>query len=76
MLHELHIRDIALIKDAWIEPGDGFTVFTGETGAGKTVLLSALKLIVGERGDTTLIRHGADDARIEAFARYMKSGSK
>jgi len=66
MLEELHVRDIALIKEAWIEPGAGLTVFTGETGAGKTVLLNALKLIVGERGDTTLIRHGADAARIEA----------
>jgi len=66
MLQELHIRDIALIKDAWIEPSAGFTVFTGETGAGKTVLLNALKLIVGERGDLSLIRHGAESARIEA----------
>ena len=66
MLEELHIRDVALIKEAWIEPGAGFTVFTGETGAGKTVLLNALKLIVGERGDFSLIRHGADNARIEA----------
>jgi len=66
MLQELHIRDIALIKEAWIEPSAGFTVFTGETGAGKTVLLNALKLIVGERGDLSLIRHGAESARIEA----------
>jgi DNA repair protein RecN (Recombination protein N) len=66
MLEELHIRDIALIKDAWIEPSAGFTVFTGETGAGKTVLLNALKLIMGERGDLSLIRHGAQAARIEA----------
>jgi len=66
MLEELHIRDVALIRDTWIEPSPGFTVFTGETGAGKTVLLNALKLIIGERGDLSLIRHGADAARIEA----------
>jgi len=66
VLDELHIRDIALIKEAWIEPGTGLTVFTGETGTGKTVLLSALKLIIGERADTSLIAAGAESARIEA----------
>ncbi|MCL2024394.1 MAG: DNA repair protein RecN [Coriobacteriia bacterium] len=66
MLEELHIRNVALIEEAWIEPGPKLTVLTGETGAGKTVLLSALKLIMGERADTALIRTGADAAQIEA----------
>ena len=75
MLDELHIRDVALIKEAWIEPGRGLTVFTGETGAGKTVLLNALKLIIGERGDLSLIARGADSARIEArFSDIGESG--
>lgn len=70
MLEELHIRDLALIEDAWIEFGPGMTVLTGETGAGKTVLLGALKLLIGERADATSVRSGAAEALVEGrFAR-------
>ena len=54
MLEELHVRDLALIEEAWLELGPGMTVLTGETGAGKTVLVGALKLLLGERADATL----------------------
>ncbi|MDR1412443.1 MAG: AAA family ATPase, partial [Actinomycetes bacterium] len=47
MLSDLHIRDFALIQDAWLEFEAGLTVLTGETGTGKTVLLSALGLLMG-----------------------------
>ncbi len=65
MLRELHIRDLALIEDVWLEFAPGMTVLSGETGAGKTALVGALKLLVGERGDSTLVRAGAQEARVE-----------
>ena len=66
MLRDLHIQDFALIDDLWLEFGPGLTVLTGETGAGKTVLLSALGLIMGQRGDSGQIAVGADKAKVEA----------
>ena len=65
MLEELHVKDLALIDEAWLELGPGMTVLTGETGAGKTVLVGALKLLLGERGDATLVRSGAAEAVVE-----------
>lgn len=65
MLEELHVRDLALIEEAWIEFGPGLTVLTGETGAGKTVLVGALKLLLGERADASAVRSGAAEALVE-----------
>ncbi|MDP2182459.1 MAG: DNA repair protein RecN [Actinomycetota bacterium] len=65
MLEELHVRDLALIEDVRLEFGPGMTVLTGETGAGKTALVGALKLLVGERADSTLVRAGAQEALVE-----------
>lgn len=65
MLLELHVRDLALVDDVWAEFGPGLTVLTGETGAGKTVLVGALKLLLGERADASLVRSGADEAVVE-----------
>jgi len=65
VLDQLHVRDLALVEDAWLEPGAGLTVLTGETGAGKTVLVEALMLLLGERGDATLVRAGASEAVVE-----------
>ncbi len=65
MLEELHVRDLALIEEAWLELGPGMTVLTGETGAGKTVLVGALKLLLGDRADATLVRAGATEALVE-----------
>ena len=65
MLEELHVRDLALIKEAWLEFGPGMTVLTGETGAGKTALLGALKLLLGERADSTVVRAGASETIVE-----------
>ena len=65
MIDQLHVTDVALIEDATIIPGEGLTVLTGETGAGKTALLAALKLLVGERADTTMVREGADQLSVE-----------
>jgi DNA repair protein RecN (Recombination protein N) len=65
ILSELHVRDLALIEETWLELGPGMTVLTGETGAGKTVLVGALKLLLGDRADATLVRAGASEAVVE-----------
>lgn len=65
MLDELHVRDYALVRDAQIILSPGCTVLTGETGAGKTALVGALKLLIGERGDVSAIRDGSDDLLVE-----------
>lgn len=69
MLSELHVRDLALIEEVWLEFGPGMTVLTGETGAGKTALVEALKLLLGERADSGSVRHGAPEALVEG--RFM-----
>lgn len=65
MLEELRVRDLALIEEAWLEFGPGMTVLTGETGAGKTALVGALKLLVGARADSTMVRSGASETQVE-----------
>lgn len=62
MLEELHVRDLASVRDAWLEFGPGLNVLTGETGAGKTVLLGALQLLLGGRSDSQMVRAGAAEA--------------
>ena len=58
MIDEIQVENVALIREATLEPAPGLTVLTGETGAGKTALLSALKLLMGERADKSAIRDG------------------
>ena len=65
MLIELSIRDLALFESAEIELGDGLNVLTGETGAGKSLALSALELLLGQRPRTKMVRAGAESARVE-----------
>jgi len=67
MLRELTVRDLALIERARVAFGPGLTVITGETGAGKSLLIDALGLVMGERADSGLVRHGAPGARVEAL---------
>jgi DNA repair protein RecN (Recombination protein N) len=74
MLEELHVRDLALIEDVWLEFGPGMTVLTGETGAGKTALLGALKMLLGERADSGSVRGGASEASVEG--RFTASGDE
>ena len=66
MLTSLTIRDLALVDKLTWQPGPGFSSVTGETGAGKSVLIGAIGLALGDRADKTLIRHGADSASVEA----------
>lgn len=67
MLRELFIRNLAIIEEARIEFGPGLNVLTGETGAGKSLLVGALELILGERAKGEWIRSGSDEARVEAL---------
>src|SRR5215210_6721551 len=64
---ELAVRDLALIERLRLELEPGLNVLTGETGAGKSLLIDALGLALGARADTTLVRHGAEGARVEAL---------
>lgn len=65
MLDELHIKNLALIEEATFAPASSLTVITGETGSGKTALLNAVKLLVGERADSGMIREGAEELQVE-----------
>lgn len=65
-LSSLRIRNLALVEDLTWEPGTGLIAITGETGAGKSILIGALQLLLGERADRTLIRAGADNCTVEA----------
>jgi DNA repair protein RecN (Recombination protein N) len=64
MLRELSVQNLALIEDVRVELEPGFCAWTGETGAGKSLLLGALGLLLGERGSGELLRSGADELRI------------
>jgi DNA repair protein RecN (Recombination protein N) len=65
MLVELHIENLGVIERAELSFGPGMTALTGETGAGKTMLVEAIELLVGGRADATIVRPGADEARVD-----------
>ena len=66
MLRTLSIRDFVIVDSIELEFSAGFTVFTGETGAGKSILIDALTLALGGRGDASVVREGAAKADISA----------
>jgi len=65
MLHELRVENLGIIADLLLPLAPGMTVITGETGAGKTLIVDALDLLCGGRADASLVRDGADEARVE-----------
>ena len=65
MLVELRIENFGVIEESSIVVGEGLTVLTGETGAGKTMIVEAINLLVGQRADSGMIRPGADELRVE-----------
>ena len=65
MIEEIRIRDLGVIGEAVLEPVPGFTAITGETGAGKTMLLSAVDLLLGGKADPALVRTGAERSQVE-----------
>ncbi|MGE0160628.1 MAG: DNA repair protein RecN [Gemmatimonadales bacterium] len=66
MLVELRIRDYAVVEDLSLELGPGLNVLTGETGAGKSIIVGALSLLLGERASSSVVRAGAERATVEA----------
>lgn len=66
MLQSLRIRNLALLEEVALDFEAGFTAVTGETGAGKSILLGALSLLAGERADKTIVRQGAAATEVEA----------
>lgn len=71
MIDEIEVRNLALIRQASLVPSEGLTVLTGETGAGKTALLSALKLLMGARADKADVREG--ERALEVSGRFYGS---
>ncbi|MCQ2412266.1 MAG: DNA repair protein RecN [Sphaerochaetaceae bacterium] len=67
MLEHLEIRNFALIENLCVDFSDGFNVITGETGAGKSIILGALGLLMGEKADTSAVRTGTDEIVINAI---------
>ena len=70
MLDILHIENIAVAKNVDIEFGNGFNVLTGETGAGKSLIIDTILLLLGSRADSDMIRYGTKSASIEGVFSY------
>src|ERR1044071_813016 len=66
VLSLLRIKNLALVEELQWQMGPGFVAITGETGAGKSIIIGALQLLLGERADKSLIRTGADLCTVEA----------
>ena len=67
MLASIYIENIALIKRLSLEPSGGFCAFTGETGAGKSIIIDSLGLLCGARTDKDIIRTGENEALVEGI---------
>ncbi len=72
MLEELHIRGLGVIQDATLPLGEGLTVVTGETGAGKTMVVTGLLLLFGGRADSAQVRSGVDSASVDGRVRVPR----
>ena len=75
MLQSLRIRNLALLEEVSLDFEAGFTAVTGETGAGKSILLGALSLLAGERADKTVIRQGAPACEVEAALFFVEAAA-
>ncbi len=79
MLIELRIQDYAVIHDLTLELGPGLSALSGETGAGKSIIVGALSLLLGERASSDTVRTGAERAMVEAVfdvSKYPKLSAK
>ena len=75
MLKELSIRNFAIIDDLKIGFSDGLTILSGETGAGKSIILNAVNLLLGSRASADLVRTGAKTAELEALFQISPGSS-
>src|SRR2546421_3389546 len=73
MLRALHIKNLVILEDVSLEFAGGFPVLTGEPGAGKSILVDAIELLVGGRGDAAVVREGADRAELSAEFEFEKN---
>src|SRR5687767_5995366 len=76
MLSEITIKNFAIIDNLTLNFAPGFNVLTGETGAGKSIILDAVSLLLGGRSDTTVVRSGAEMAVLEAAFVLPKGGMR
>lgn len=76
MIKDLRIKNIGVIEDISLDLSKGFTVLTGETGAGKTMVLSSFEMICGEKVENSLIRVNEETALVEAFIEISDSELK
>ena len=72
-LKNIALRDFVIVRELALDLDSGFTVLTGETGAGKSILIDALGLVIGLRADATLVRSGADKAEVASRSRCTVS---
>ena len=75
MIHALRIRNLAIVEEIEIEFAPGFNVLTGETGAGKSIIVGALGVLVGGRASSDLVRTGTDRAVVEATVDLPANGA-
>ena len=75
MLTHLQLRDLVIVDQAELEFGEGLTALTGETGAGKSIVVDALLLIAGGRGAGDVVRHGAERAEVAASFSGLSPGA-
>ena len=75
MLRALGIRDFVIVERVELETGAGFTVLSGETGAGKSILVDAIELLVGGRADASLVREGAERTELSAEFEVLKGSA-
>ena len=73
MLSLLRVRQLAIIDELEVAFAPGLNVLTGETGAGKSILVAALQLVLGGRGRPQLVRTGADRAEVEALRSHVRA---
>ena len=76
MIEEIRIASLGVIEESTLELGPGFTAITGETGAGKTMVVTALGLLLGGRADTGAVRRGAKHARVEGLVRLVNGSER
>ena len=75
MLRRLHIENLAVVESATLDFHNGLNVITGSTGAGKSLIVGAVNLLLGEKGNAELIRSGADEALVSATFTVPSTGA-
>ena len=76
MITSLYVKNIALIKELELQLGDGLNVLTGETGAGKSIIIDSLNFVLGDRADRSLISHGENSAAVSVTFWDKKGAAK